>query len=70
MRQGRAASTAKTKRTAPDPAAGRRARRTARAAYTALGWVVLFFAFQCAVRRCYFRMEVRDRHRLAVAAAG
>jgi hypothetical protein len=29
----------------PDPAADKRARRTTRAAYTALGWVVLFFAF-------------------------
>ena len=32
-------------RTAPDRAAGETAQRTARAAYTALGWVVLFFAF-------------------------
>ena len=32
-------------RTAPDRAAGDRARRATRAAYTALGWVVLFFAF-------------------------
>jgi hypothetical protein len=31
--------------TAPDRAAGENARRTTRAAYTALGWVVLFFAF-------------------------
>jgi hypothetical protein len=25
---------------------------------------------QCATRRCCYRMEVKDRHRLAVAAAG
>ncbi|HTQ93390.1 MAG TPA: transposase, partial [Streptosporangiaceae bacterium] len=32
--------------------------------------LVISSDFQCAVRRCYFRMEVRDRHRPAVAAAG
>jgi hypothetical protein len=32
-------------RAIPDRAAGETARRTTRAAYTALGWVVLFFAF-------------------------
>ena len=31
-------------RTAPDRAAGESARRVTRAAYPALGWVVLFFA--------------------------
>ena len=33
-----------TTRTAPDRTAGESARRTTRAAYTALGWVVAFFA--------------------------
>jgi len=28
------------------------------------------FALECATRRCCFRMEVGDLHRLAVAAAG
>ena len=40
-----ASQPAMTTRTAPDRAAGESARRTTRAAYTALGWVVLFFAF-------------------------
>lgn len=40
-----ASQSAMPTRTAPDRAAGEGARRTTRAAYTALGWVVLFFAF-------------------------
>ena len=40
-----ASQPAMTTRTAQDRAAGESTRRTTRAAYTALGWVVLFFAF-------------------------
>ncbi len=40
-----ASQSAMPTRAIPDRAVGETARRTTRAAYTALGWVVLFFAF-------------------------
>jgi hypothetical protein len=38
--------------------------------YVARRAKVIFDHPQCATRRCCYRMEVKDRHRLAVAAAG